>query len=245
MFPPTPLSTDDHVLLDVPYTRQPDDVSCGPTCLYKVFRHYGDARTFDDVAAGVRRNDDGGTLGVYLAQAAVEMGYRVTIYSYNLRVFDPTWSELSADKLQAKLRTRAAVKDEPKLQETILAYADFLAAGGVIRFADLDGDLLVSTLRNGFPVICGLSATYLYQTAREDPITNAFDDVAGEPSGHLLVICGFEDGGARFTVSDPFKGLPMTADGTYDVTSRRLLNAILLGDVTYDGVLLVIAPKEA
>ena len=135
---------------------------------------------------------------------------------------------------------------------TFVHDADFFAAittlhifGPFGRFADLDGDLLVSTLRNGFPVICGLSATYLYQTAREDPITNAFDDVAGEPSGHFLVICGFEDGGARFTVSDPFKGLPMTADGTYDVTSRRLLNAILLGDVTYDGVLLVIAPKEA
>ena len=59
------------------------------------------------------------------------------------------------------------------------------------------------------------------------------------------MICGFEGGGARFTVSDPFKGLPMTADGTYDVDRRRLLNAILLGDVTYDGVLLVIAPGDA
>jgi len=238
------LTHDDRVQLDVPYTRQPDDVSCGPTCLYKVFRHYGDDRSFDDVAALVRRNDDGGTLGVYLAQAALQAGYRVTIYSYNLRVFDPTWSELAADRLEAKLRARAAAKIEPKLQETILAYADFLGAGGSIKFADLDGELLVGTLRIGHPIICGLSATYLYRTAREDPITNAFDDVGGEPSGHFLVICGFEGGGARFTVSDPFKGLPMTADGTYDVDRRRLLNAILLGDVTYDGVLLVIAPKD-
>lgn len=36
----------------------------------------------------------------------------------------------------------------------------------------------------------------------------------------------------------------MTVTGTYEVSAQRLLNAILLGDVTYDGVLLVVAPKQ-
>lgn len=231
---------DESHLLPLPAYRQPDDVSCGPTCLSKVLTSYGDTRSRADLEASVQRNADGGTLGVYLGQAAMRLGYPVTIYSYNLRVFDPTWSSLSPAALADKLRARARVVDEEKLRAAIEAYVSYLEDGGTIRFDDLDEDLLVSLVREDLPIVVGLSATYLFATPREDPITNAFDDVGGEPSGHFLVVCGYRHHGRTFVVSDPYQGLPMTSDGTYEVDARRLLNAILLGDVTYDGVLLVV-----
>lgn len=227
----------------MPPLRQPDDFSCGPTCIYKVLKGYGDPREFDAVAALVRRTDNGGTLGVFLGQAALELGYEATIYSYNLRVCDPTWSSLAPPQLADKLAARAAAVHEPKLKDSVDAYARFVRSGGQVRFDDLSIELLVSLLDGGHPVVVGLSATYLYQTPRENPITNGIDDVVGEPEGHFLVVCGYRQQGRHFIVSDPYRGLPMTVTGTYEVGAQRLLNAILLGDVTYDGVLLVVAPR--
>lgn len=230
-------------LLEVPPLRQPDDYSCGPTCLYKVLKGYGDARSFAEVAALVRRNDNGGTLGVFLGQAALALGYDATLYSYNLRVCDPTWAALSPAVLGDKLAARAAVVRERKLREAVDAYSTFVRSGGRVRFDDLSVELLVSILDGGHPIVCGLSATYLYQTPRESPQSSAIDDVGGEPEGHFLVVCGYRQYGKHFVVSDPYRGLPMTVNGTYEVGAQRLLNAVLLGDVTYDGVLLVVAPR--
>jgi hypothetical protein len=231
------------LLLDVPPLRQPDDVSCGPTCLFKVLRGYGDQRSFDDITAAVRRNEDGGTLGVFLGLAALQLGYDATLYSYNLRVCDPTWAQLSPGQLADKLSQRAEEVRERKLREAVEAYASFVRAGGLVLFEDLTPALLVSLLDTGRPIVCGLSATYLYQIPREDPRTGRIDDVGGEPAGHFLVVCGYGQHGNHFIVSDPYRGLPMTVTGTYDVGSQRLLNAILLGDVSYDGVLLVVSPR--
>jgi hypothetical protein len=239
---PSPATAD--VVVDIPPLRQPDDVSCGPTCLFKVLRAYGDHRTFEQVDALVRRTGNGGTLGVFLGQAALELGYDATLYSYNLRVCDPTWYELGPDELAGKLEARAQAVRERKLKEAVGAYATFIRAGGRVRFDDLAEPVLLSLLDAGLPIVCGLSATYLYQTPREDPRSNAFDDVGGEPAGHFLVVCGYRKGGQHFIVSDPYRGLPMTATGTYDVVAQRLMNAILLGDVSYDGVLLVVEPKR-
>ncbi|MGE3636234.1 MAG: C39 family peptidase, partial [Sandaracinaceae bacterium] len=106
-----------------------------------------------------------------------------------------------------------------------------------------DADLLKTWIARGRPIISGLSATYLYGIARDDPDTNVADDVGGEPAGHFVVIAGYREGGRRFVVSDPYKANPMAATQRYEVEERRLLNAILLGDVTYDGVLLMVDPR--
>lgn len=42
---------------------QPDTTTCGPTCLHAVYRHFGD-------------------------QIALARGYRATIHTWNLEVFD-------------------------------------------------------------------------------------------------------------------------------------------------------------
>ena len=88
--------------------QQPDDVTCGPACLHGVYRHYGDDITLSEVIADLKMLDAGGTLDVFLANHALRRGYRATLYTYNLKLFDPTWFPLKRSELREKLRAQAA-----------------------------------------------------------------------------------------------------------------------------------------
>jgi hypothetical protein len=228
--------------LDVKRFEQPDDVTCGPTCLKKVFHYYGDKRSFQEIFDGMRRNPDGGTLAVYLGLTALGLGYRAVLYPYDLRIFDPTWFELRRSKLREKLRLRAAAAQDPKVRAAAEAHATFLDEGGRIEFADLGTGLLTRILDRRHPIVCGLSSTYLYRQVRERPEDNVEDDIHGEPTGHFVVICGYSAGGKNFMVRDPSSHVPFSTSGRYVVPAQRLINAILLGDATHDAVLLELWP---
>jgi hypothetical protein len=230
-----------HVLA-VERLMQPDDVSCGPTSMMMVCHHHGDPITFEEASAAIERNEDGGTLAVHIGSAALARGYRARIWSWNMRLFDPTWKSLSHGELLEKTRARRRVVSRPRARYALGAYGTFLEGGGQVGFAELEPQLLVDILDKGRPILVGLSATYLYQMAREHPADNRTDDVGGDPVGHFLVISGYEDHGRRFVVKDPFRTSPLDATGSYVVEAQRLLNAILLGQVTYDAVLLEMWP---
>jgi hypothetical protein len=79
---------------------------------------------------------------------------------------------------------------------------------------------------------------------RHDPVSHELveDDVAGDAVGHFVVIVGYEHWGRRFSVRDPSAHVPLSPDGRQVVEAQRLINAILLGDLTYDAVLLELWP---
>ena len=220
-------------------------MTCGPTCLLSVLRFFGDETPFERILELTPTNPDGGTLAVYLGQAALQLGYEARIYCYNLRVVDPTWSQLAPDEIREKLLSRAAAVKKPKLQAACRAYAEFLSAGGQLEVrADLTPGLVVAILEQGRPPLCGLSATYLYQQPRERPDDNEEDDVAGDPVGHVLVISGHENG-EQFFVRDPAARVSEDPGGEHGFAAQRLLNAVLLGIVSYDAVLLEIWPRTS
>lgn len=229
------------ILLDVPRFAQPDDVTCGPTCLTQVYRFLHFEKPLEEVIQENARNPDGGTMAVFLGQTALGHDFQPTVYSYNLRVFDPTWQKLDTDELIDKLKQREAVVQSVRLKRTINAYIDYLRLGGGVRFDPLDRDLLVRLLRRGQPILTGLSATYLYQTPRE--FNEDYDDVRGDPAGHFVVVCGYYPKTDRFVVRDPSSHIPFSRSGKYSVTSERLIAAILLGDLTYDAVLLTLGRR--
>lgn len=229
------------IILDVPRFEQPDDVTCGPTCLAQIYRYYGYQRTVSEVIQETPRNPDGGTLAVYLGTSALRKGFLTTIYSYNLRVFDPTWQTLRPPALVAKLQKRVHAVESRRLRHTLNAYIAYLKAGGEVKFQELNTRLLVEILARGSPILTGLSATYLYQTKRE--FCEEYDDIRGEPAGHFVVICGYYPRGDRFIVRDPSSHIPFSRTGKYSVSAERLIAAIFLGDATYDAVLLVLAKR--
>ena len=56
-----------------------------------------------------------------------------------------------------------------------------------------------------------------------------------------MVICGYDPKTDRFTVRDPSSHIPFSRSGKYSVGAERLIASILLGDITYDADLLVLA----
>ncbi len=221
---------------------QPDDVTCGPTCLRKVYDFFGVDVSLDDTLGEIDRNEDGGTLAVFMGVAALRRGFQATIYSYDLRIFDPTWRALPADRLLGKVRERIPHLTNPKARRSATAYLEFLELGGSLGFEELTPALLKRILNRNHPILAGLSATHLYGFSRErhDPDTHQLvdDDVAGHPTGHFVVITGYEHWGRRFIVRDPSTHVPKTQDGRVVVDAQRLINSILLGDLTFDAVLL-------
>ena len=226
---------------------QPDDSTCGPTCLHAVYRYWGDVLPLRRVIAETPKIPGGGTLAVLLACHALRRGYRAALYTFDLRILDPTWFTDPATDIPAKLAARAAVARRPKDRLAAKAYMDFLALGGELRFQDLTVSLLRRLLRNALPVLTGLSATYLYRTAREreEGGSMVFDDVAGEPAGHFVVVCGYDMERRQALVADPLLPNPMSQGQVYEVDLNRLSCAILLGSLTYDANLLVIRPASA
>ena len=226
--------------------QQPDDSSCGPTCLHAVYQFFGDPISLKDTIAQVPELDGGGTLAVYLACHALKRGYKATIIPYNLKVFDPTWSQASAAEISAKLQQQLFCKQEPDLQVAIKAYLTFLKLGGRLRFEVLTAALIRHYLKKSIPIMTGLSSTYLYQTAREYDTDGQliYDDVRGESTGHFVVLAGYDRKERTVLVADPLDPNPITPDRYYHVDIYRLICAIMLGVLTYDGNLLIIEPKK-
>jgi hypothetical protein len=228
---------------------QPDDTTCGPTCLRKVYDFYGLHIDTDDVIEAIERNEDGGTLAVFLGMTALRHGFGARIFSYDMQIFDPTWSTLPRRALIDKVRLRSSHLGDAKRRRTADAYVRFLEMGGEIAFDDLTPALLRTIIDRGHPILAGLSATYLYSFARErwDPELRRLvdDDVAGHPTGHFVVVSGYDATGRQLTVLDPSEHVPVSADGRVRVGAERFINAVLLGDVTHDAVLLELWPAGA
>lgn len=223
---------------------QPDETTCGPTCLHALYRFYGETFPLDRVIAEVPMLAGGGTLAVLLANHALQCGYRATIYTYKLQLFDPTWLQGDRAGLASKLRAQMAVKDDPRLQAASEAYLDFLRLGGELRFEDLTTGLIRKFLNRGTPIITGLSATYLYRSPREFGPNADYDDIRGEPSGHFVVLHGYDRHQRTVLVADPLASNPVGAGQRYEVNIDRVICAILLGVLTYDANLLIIRPAK-
>jgi len=218
---------------------QPDDTTCGPTCLHAVYRYWGDEIPLARLVDEIDPLPGGGTLAVSLACHALRRGYRAEIYTYNLQLFDPAWFGEGID-LAEKLRAQKKHKRSRKLAISTDAYLEYLSLGGVVRFEELRPALIRRFLNRDTPILTGLSATYLYQCPRERE--DDYDDVRGEPVGHFVVLSGYERKKSQVTVSDPSHDNPRFRTHRYSVGMNRLIAAIALGVMTYDANLLVLTP---
>lgn len=230
--------------LDVQVLPQPTDTVCGPTCLHAVYSYFGDPIELDQVIDEVTSLPQGGTLAVQLGYHALLRGYRASIYTNNLQTFDPTWFRPGVD-LSERLALQGAVKKSNK--KLLLAtdwYLRYLAAGGEVRLESFTPELLRSFLERKVPILAGLSATYLYGCPRELE-DGTYDDIAGSPTGHFVVIQGYDQDIEHLIIADPLPDNPGPGCQYYSVELPRLLAAIHLGIVTYDANLLVIEPAES
>lgn len=237
-------------MINLTINTQPNDETCGPTCLHAIYRYHGLDISLDETIEGVERSLSGGTLGPLLGKHALARGFNVTIYVNNLNIFDPTWfkqSKASSEVLISKLKSQSKFKKSKAFTQVMNAFMDFLKLGGNIRFKTLDVKTLKKHFDKNTPILTGLNCTYLYRSSRECFTSEGesyFDDIRGEPCGHFVVLCGYDEHHKLIVVADPYRTNPFTQDNYYKVSSTRIINAILLGASTYDAILVVIEKKE-
>jgi len=248
--------------LELEIQSQPNDSSCGPTCLAAVYRYWQDPVDLHLLISQIGQLVSGGTLAVQLGCHALARGYQATITTYNLQVFDPTWFRTAdggggnaflAEKLALQLEVKGSRPDVDRLRLQVATeyYQRFLKLGGRICMRPLDERLIIETLTLGVPILCGLSATYLYQERRErwQPRdgagrTSIADDIGGDPSGHFVVLHGYDLKTQLVQIADPLYPNPISPTNKYAAPLSRVASAILLGIVTYDANLLAIVPRE-
>ncbi|MFG0297916.1 MAG: hypothetical protein ACF8PG_18580 [Maioricimonas sp. JB045] len=229
------------VSLDI--APQPDATTCGPTCLHAVYRYFDDELPLATVVEQTHALTDGGTLGVFLGCHALRRGYRATIYTYDLQLFDPTWFGTSDIPLADRLTAQMQVKEGRKLKTASRAFLEFLSLGGRVRMEDMTGALLRRYLKRKTPILTGLSATYLYGEPRECGQSGRADDVRGVPQGHFVILCGYAPETRSVLIADPLHPNPLgQQQQQYTIDLDRVMCAIMLGTVTYDANLLVIEP---
>lgn len=230
--------------LPVSILPQPDETTCGPTCLHAIYRYWGEDEPLKDVIARTRKLERGGTFAVFLACDALRKGYEATIYTYNLMVFDPTWFSTGTDVAE-RLRRQHEAKTDPRLRHATEGYLEFLSLGGRLRLTDLSRPLIRGLLRRKLPLLTGLSSTYLYRSAREYGPDDEPDDVRGVPAGHFVVMAGYNRKERTVLVADPYARHPYGPSHEYWINIDRVVGAVLLGIVTHDANLLVIHPPRA
>jgi hypothetical protein len=229
--------------LPVRMHAQPDEVTCGPTCLQAIYRYWGEEEALAGVIARARRLDHGGTLAVFLACDALRKGYQATIYTYNLTFFDPTWFRPGVDLIE-KLRAQRREKRDRDLKHATEGYVEFLELGGRLRLSDLSRPLIRGLLRRRLPILTGLSSTFLYRSPREYGDDDRPDDIRGQPAGHFVVLAGYNRRKRSVLIVDPYDPHPYGPNRGYWINIDRVLGAILLGIVTHDANLLVISPAQ-
>lgn len=236
-------------MLKVPIYTQPDDETCGQTCLHAIYNYYGLDITLDKIIAEVQRAYSGGTLAPHLAIHALKNKFHTTIYINNLDIFDPSWfekqegdSKLIINKLEEQMK----YKWDRNLHQASQAYIEYLQYGGKIKFHTLTPHLLKSYFKRNLPILTGLSATYLYKCQRELYLgnTSTFNDVKGTPCGHFVVLSGYDKKNKRIVVADPHAH-SIVKGNYYKVSSHHLINAIMLGVLTYDANLLIIETEQS
>lgn len=231
------------LFLDFDIKAQPDEVTCGPTCLHALYQYYKDDISLKQVIKEVKQLKNGGTLAVMMGSHALQRGYQAYIYTYNLNIFDPTWFALPTAKVISNLKKQMRYKfTRRRLLVASRAYIKFLEAGGKLLNDELDEKLIKGYLKKSAPILTGLSATYLYGTPREISSSNKYDSIKGEPVGHFAIINGYDAGSGSVSLADPMNPNPLKSQ-YYNVSFDRLINSIMLGIVTYDANLLVILPK--
>jgi hypothetical protein len=230
--------------LHVKILPQPDEITCGPTCLHAIYRYWSEDESLATVIARVQRFEQGGTVAVFLACDALRKGYAATIYTYNLMMFDPTWFARPRVDIAARLTVQSEHKRDARVDFVTAGYLEFLRLGGRLRLIDLSRGVIRSILRHGLPILTGVSSTYLYRAAREFGPDDTPDDVRGFPAGHFIVLAGYDWDRRRVLVADPYGPNPFSRTQEYWLDVDRVVNAVLLGVLTHDANLLVLRPQR-
>ena len=215
-------------MIDLKIDPQPNDETCGPTCLHAIYRYYGLDNALSEVIQTVEPSNSGGTLSPLLGKHALEHGFDATIFVNNTLIFDPTWFKKGtspSEVLLKKLESQNKFKFSKSLVQASNAFQEFIRLGGTIWFKTIDVAMLKEYFNQSIPILTGLNSTYLYRASRECFTQNGeaySDDIRGTATGHFVVLCGYHDRKNLVVVADPYSLNTFTKTNYYLNWSKRV-----------------------
>lgn len=163
-------------IIELDIQAQPDDQTCGPSCLYSLYRHFGDTElSLKQVIDQIEKLDHGGTLHRG-ARASPRTPPRLRRHHLQLPRPAPRPYLVRRRRRRSRRRRRrrspqAAApgqgRGDARFKLATKTLIDFLELGGDLRMEDLTPALLSRYIAAGSPILTGLSSTYLYGQARE------------------------------------------------------------------------------
>lgn len=224
---------------------QPTNVSCTQTSTAMLLSHY-------DVEYNVTRilqsspTEDFGSSMQQLAIYCIDQGYDVEMYSFDARILDFTWSNLSNDKLVEKLKKIKAVRNVESLgkkltQQYVEEYIDFIKKGGKLNIQPYPTRELLTQLVTEGPLCVALNFTTLLGTGHSKNVglrTSEHDDLDNDVTTHAVMVYGLDDNN-NFLLSDPWGNPQLNI-----ATSDQLIASIMAAQWLCDNILFRIKPSN-
>jgi peptidase C39-like protein len=214
---------------------QPDDTSCGISCLKMLLAFHGISLSFDEMREIIPPLPDIGLYDSHVGKAALDLGFSVTIYSYNYTIFHPLWNHLTRKDLIRHLSTKNKSSMTPLQEFATKSYIEFMEAGGEVLFYPLSKELLLAFFEKGLPVMVALDMCFLYDSM-------VYYENTTEPRAtHFVVLHGYNPENNTFRISDPWHSIPLPNNmGQFSLDADRVINAIFLGQNRNDAAVVVI-----
>jgi len=227
-----------HFNLPVVPVCQTDDISCGLCCLRMVMLYHGKDVTLEHLKEIMPPHQDIGLYDSQVGLAAIKLGFTVTIFSYNYRIFHPLWNHLDREELIQKLQLKKRIDNSPQLTFPVESYIEFLKGGGNLLFYPLSKEMVLAHFDHELPLIVALDMSFLYDCVDfQDEITNS------RPT-HFVVLHGYDLGRNTFDVTDPWYNIPFPHEnGHYLLDADRIINAIMIAQDKHDSAVIVIQKK--
>lgn len=216
---------------------QPTNVSCTQTATAMLLSHFDKKYNTATVLQSSPATEFGSSMQ-QLAIYCLDQGYDVDMYSFDTRILDLTWSNLSSDALIEKFEKIKTVRNIESLgknvtQQYIEGYVEFIKKEGKLYIQPYPTRELLKQLVTEGPVCVAVNYTTLLGAGHTKNLglrASEQDDFENEVTTHAVLVYGLDDDN-NFLVSDPW------GDPQFNtVTSDQLIASIMAAQWLCDNV---------
>jgi hypothetical protein len=228
----------------VKHQYQPTNTSCSPTALSILFSYYGRSDSVDTISKSVPQSLDEkgqelGTINQEMAVWCLMLGFKVSMYTFDVQIIDMSWQSLSKAEVIKRLVAGLDGVTVPSLGKEWSkayrqSYINFLKADGkLVIQPSVTSELLYKLLEKGpvLPCVCD-NTLYGSGKSRHDGKENTIpDDTKGKATNHSIVIYGHDSNGNFLTADPCYK------PGRHSISPERMIAAISTAQIECDNLL--------
>jgi len=232
---------------DIKATKQKTS-ECMQTAATQLLTFFDPTVQLDDVINAVplyiENGEKIGTSPGHLAAYFAQQGYKTTVYTFDVELFDCSWNDLTPAEVITQIKKRAEYIPS---NSWLAAYKHvlidgwelFVKSGGNFALPILSVELLYNLLAND-PYLLMLNSTYLNHQAKsryDKPSDKMIpDSLKGRSTTHTVVCAGYKDNKFLIVDPDPPKGI----NHHRWITQDHLIASIMSAQTESDNMLITI-----